>query len=82
MLVKALKPVCGPTVHLMAGQQAEIDDELAGRLIALEAVVEVAVPKPAVVEEKPAEESSESGSDSAPKKPKGGKAKKEKPAEE
>ena len=50
MKIKALKPICGPSIHIMAGHIADIDDETAKSLIAADAAVEIPVEKAAEAE--------------------------------
>jgi hypothetical protein len=66
MKIKALKPICGPKIHIMAGHEAEIDDETGKLLVAESAAVELESPKAAEAE----------GAESEPEaKKKGGKKK-------
>lgn len=50
MKIKALKPICGPTVHIMAGQEAEVSDEFGKVLVDDGAAVAIDVPKAAEAE--------------------------------
>ena len=51
MKIKALKPICGPKIHIMAGHEADVDDEVGKALIGENAAVEIPGDKAAEAED-------------------------------